>query len=161
MALLEIKTIHVLLLHCLNQHPAMITLFSQTLYPVHGLCHADLLSRMLRANVTVEQLLNWFPNPHNQGLVVHPDLQMLLSAKGIHQWPPHAYKLPHCSSYKLSSRAVKRCKRSEAGETGPICMCLLYMYHLHHSLHISAHRCFAMCILPAVCHSRSKVSPPR
>ena len=77
---------------------------------------ADLLERMLGFQVSLQQLITWFPKPHNQSLEVHPELQTMLRNRGIPNWPPNADKLPQCLSYKLSQRALKKRKRSETGD---------------------------------------------
>ena len=86
-----------LFLHCNKQYPTKIIKTIDQCVPCR------IANCNLRVNVTVEQLLMWFPDP---GLVVHAELQMLLSARGI--------------------RNLKQ-------ETAPACMWLLYMYQVHRS----------------------------
>lgn len=67
---------------------------------------------MLGEPVGFQQVVEWIYVPDNQALHISSILLQKLRNKGIHQWPPHADKLPQCGTYRLQSR-----RRSHLGTT--------------------------------------------
>lgn len=68
---------------------------------VDPLVLAEILSRFLCRQVSLQDIKRWFSAPNSHELVIHQELLDILSKRDL-TWPPNAHLFPCCLSYKES-----------------------------------------------------------